>query len=196
MTWHKKLLPRPALMHQVTSVPKQQVISHHCYTSRSSSFSSWGFRMIESHWEATLSQLLLLKATVKLCVGVGGTCSFTLVTGIISSAQWSSIHLQEQGLLWHCMKQHSTVKSVVSRLQYQYLTACLLIRWTAQYTPLHNIMKTSICLFVPDVICSECQTNQSEHLNQHLYHSSFVDLVSLTVVLEKSLITKTAFLTR
>lgn len=41
-------LAKPALMHQVTLVPKQQVISQRCCTC-SSSFSSWGFKPFKSH---------------------------------------------------------------------------------------------------------------------------------------------------
>lgn len=104
LTWRKKL----ALVHQVTSVPKQQVIPHRRWTSRSS-FSLWGFRATESHreWQPwvnyycskpMLACVFVLKY-VGVCVCVVGE-ALTLATGIIISTLWSSIHLQEQGLLW------------------------------------------------------------------------------------------------
>lgn len=82
------------------------------------------------------SKPMLACVFVLKCVcGVVGE-ALTLATGIIVSTQWSSIHPQEQGLLWAHLNEHSAVKSEISRLQYWYLTRCLLIRSHLQ--EMHN----------------------------------------------------------
>lgn len=108
-TWHTKL----ALMHQVTSVPKQQVILHRRWTSCSSGFSSWGFRAIESHrerqpWVNYYCSKPMLRSAYVCVYGGGGGGSFTPATGVIISAQWSSICLREQGHNMHfCITQNN-----------------------------------------------------------------------------------------
>lgn len=87
-----KTLAKPALMHQVTPVPKQQVISQHTLLYVQRQLFIAGLRAnLKSHLMATLSHSILFKT---LCSKPGG--DVTLVTGIISWGQRST------------MKQHSS----------------------------------------------------------------------------------------
>lgn len=149
-------------MHQVTSVPKQQVISHHCCIRTAAAAFHRGVwerlkvteRQPWANYYCSNPLLSCVCVCAPVCVRVceGAVVLSHLSTGTISPAQWSSTQLQEEGLLWRCMKQQP--------LQSLWFSGCNINTWqlvnwldeNAQYTLLHNIIETSISLFVPGVI--------------------------------------------
>lgn len=104
-----KTLAKPALMHQVTLVPKQQVISQHTPRYMQQQLFIAGFRAnLKSHQTATLSHSALFKPLFK----AGGGChtchwnnyfrtmkhneaAFIFSSKVFSSATWINIPLHD-----------------------------------------------------------------------------------------------------